>query len=185
MLIISTMLKYVKELFNMPLQIPTAKCGECNEIKYLTEFYLFKNKRNKRCKDCIRAYQVHYNSSNKEAIQAYRKSHYQVNRIKMINKVLAHAKKNPEIYRIRAMARHAARLQRTPKWLTLKQLDTIKNFYIKANYLTKKYKRKYEVDHIVPLQGKNVSGLHVPWNLRIATKSENCSKSNKYPLKVA
>ena len=35
----------------------------------------------------------------------------------------------------------------------------------------------FEVDHIIPLHGNNVSGLHVPWNLKVIFKTVNRAKS--------
>ena len=73
-------------------------------------------------------------------------------------------------------------LQRTPKWLTLDDHRQIKDLYELARLLSSTTCTPHHVDHIIPLQGENVSGLHCPSNLRVITASENCRKSNKFDL---
>lgn len=67
------------------------------------------------------------------------------------------------------MKRHAQKLKAIPKWADLK---AIREFY-------KKCPEGYHVDHIVPLQGKTVSGFHVLENLQYLPAKENLSKGNK------
>ena len=64
----------------------------------------------------------------------------------------------------------AAKMNRIPKWADLK---AIQQFYYNCP-------EGYEVDHIVPLNGENVSGLHVLSNLQYLTKVDNIKKGNTW-----
>jgi hypothetical protein len=71
--------------------------------------------------------------------------------------------------------RQAKKLQATPKWADHKAMQA---FYKQARELTLAG-TPHEVDHIVPLQGVNVCGLHVPANLQVLPRTANRSKANK------
>ena len=64
----------------------------------------------------------------------------------------------------------------TPLWANKKAIKEIYEICIKT---TKTTGIKHEVDHIIPLRGEFVSGLHVEWNLQVIKATENRSKSNK------
>ena len=68
--------------------------------------------------------------------------------------------------------------ERTPKWLTKADLFEIECIYKYCGAL-RNVGLKYEVDHIIPLAGKNASGLHVPTNLQVISQFDNRSKANK------
>ena len=69
--------------------------------------------------------------------------------------------------------RRAKERKATPSWLTKEQTEAIRAVYEEAERLTRETGVPHQVDHIVPLSGKTVSGLHVPWNLRAIPAEEN------------
>jgi hypothetical protein len=81
-----------------------------------------------------------------------------------------------------AAKRRAVKLEATPKWLTTEMLTEIETIYFNAQGLTELTGIDFHIDHRVPLQGEEILGLHVPWNLQILTQHENCSKSNRYEM---
>jgi hypothetical protein len=78
--------------------------------------------------------------------------------------------------------RHAAELQRTPPWLTDDDCWMMQQAYEIAAKRTKQFGFAWHVDHIIPLQGKRVSGLHVPLNLQVIPGVENMRKLNKFEV---
>lgn len=85
------------------------------------------------------------------------------------------ARDNKHRIAAKAARRRAGKLQATPPWVDHVEIG---KFYVEARRLTLETGIIHEVDHIHPLQGRNLCGLHVPWNLQILTKSENSRKRN-------
>jgi hypothetical protein len=103
------------------------------------------------------AYLRNYNAKNKNKRSAWNRA----NR----HKKLANQRK-----------RHGA--YRRPAWA---DLDRIAIVYATAKQMQLELGVKLHVDHVYPLQGKTVSGLHVHENLQILPASVNCSKQNRMP----
>jgi hypothetical protein len=79
---------------------------------------------------------------------------------------------NKDNTRLKSANERAVRLQRLPVWANR---EAIKEFYLCCP-------EGYHVDHIIPLRGKIVSGLHVIENLQYLTATENMNKSNTFAL---
>mgnify|MGYP000079246860 len=89
----------------------------------------------------------------------------------------AYRQANPDKCSATTAKRRSAKLERTVPWADLVSIQAI---YSEAKRLTETTGVKHHVDHVIPLQGELVSGLHVESNLQVLTAQENCSKSNKF-----
>lgn len=146
-----------------------------------------RRKSNRECTECasiyMKAYSARRYQENIESERAKRRQHYLANRQDYID--AARRNEAPYIrktegirnkslqpgYGAAMQAKYqASKAQRTPAWA---DLTAIEQFYNDCP-------EGYEVDHIVPLNGRYVSGLHVLENLQYLTRSENASKGNRY-----
>lgn len=89
----------------------------------------------------------------------------------------ARAAANPAKIAAIAAARRAMKDQRTPTWADLKKIEQI---YAEAKVMSTMMEEPWHVDHVIPLRGKNVSGLHVHQNLQLLPGAENVRKSNQF-----
>lgn len=90
-----------------------------------------------------------------------------------VNRTNYAANQDREIQKVINRQKHIKRA--TPTWA---DMDAIAEVYIKARRLTRATGTEHHVDHIVPLRGRTVNGLHTAENLQIITGRENRMKSN-------
>jgi len=161
-------------------EISRKLCNKCKVSLSTASFYKDSSKEDKLrtvCKECTKSQLKTYYKKNTEKWTEYnikKSSEYR----KCITKLWQQRNKSKCAFY--TSQRRALLLKATPSWLSEEHLNLILIEYDLAAWCTKVTQQKYEVDHIVPLQGKTVCGLHVPWNLQVLPKIDNIKKSNKY-----
>ncbi len=187
----------------------TKLCHRCEETKSVVEFHRDASKDDglhtlcKTCKEVAqkkwrmankdnrKVYQKKYRADNRESLLEGKKQWYSENKERHLANATSWAKNNQEAIKIirsryrkntlgahnaRANKRRAIKLAAVPDWLTKSHLVEIEYMYMYNQIMP----GNWHVDHIVPLQGKDVCGLHTPENLQILSAKDNLMKSNKF-----
>lgn len=109
-----------------------------------------------------------------------RKRWRQNNRARDLANEHARRRRNPQKF-IEYQKTRSERVKRaTPSWLSEEHQYQMILVYEERDNRNLEGDTVWEVDHVVPIQGKKVCGLHVPWNLQVSPRSENRSKSNYF-----
>jgi hypothetical protein len=168
-------------------------CSKCDQLKEETAFHVriasadglaFK------CKDCVNQYSrawrlenpdahKQWYQSNKESKSKYWATWYQNNQDRKSASYKKWVARNKHKKNTLVSKRVAARKSAVASWI---DFDAVRKIYSEALRMTELTGIRHEVDHIVPLQGKLVSGLHWEGNLQVITKTENARKANSFDV---
>ena len=173
-------------------------CTNCNTEQESPMFYKDISKKDGLhpwCKNCWKTRSKIYYEKNKSRIAKIQQKYFNNNKDKILilskerakrkywedpikarARVLAYVAANPLKNTMRAAANRAALLRATPPWFNSKQVQDVYE-------LAKEFREagiNVHVDHIVPLKGRTVCGLHVFQNLRVCLADVNIKKNNKF-----
>lgn len=123
------------------------------------------------CLECQNNLFRNYRKSRKDNLNANSKLWREANLERQKELTRTWLKANKDAVNAYCAARRAAKKNATPFWADLKAIAAV---------YTEAAQKGLSVDHIVPLQGRNVCGLHVHWNLQLLTFAENASKGNRF-----
>lgn len=185
-------------------------CRRCGETKPLTEFPMCRGRPRARCKPCHTRDACEWQAKNRDKATAngrrWRERHppppakfppaksdeerlerrrearrrwLVAHPDKMQHCRTAWAEANKPRLRASVRRRQARRRNATPKWA---DKTAILSFYVRAEMLTQQTGIPHEVDHIIPLQGRNVCGLHWEANLQVLPRRTNRVKHNRFEV---
>jgi hypothetical protein len=178
--------------------LPEAKaCTNCKIEKPLSDFPPNKAKvdgRQSRCRECgrewaaqwrrkkpeeARAISQRYDAANREIrgeksrLRHHRNKHIPAKQKRAVERATAWARENPDRAKVHKENHRAAKLRALPSWASRIEIEAI---YRTARLLGP----DFHVDHIVPLQGDTVCGLHCEANLQIIPSDVNIAKRNRH-----
>lgn len=189
--------------------MPLKTCNKCQCEKDTSAFYA-----NKRMKDglntfCIechkadnvarkllrrsddafkqeeRAYKAKYRQRTTEKRALYMKEWRSKNAEYTYQYAKQYRQDNKAFINFLSQNRKLAMMQRTPLWLGVEEMWMIEEAYQLAALRTKLFGFAWHVDHVIPLRGKTVSGLHTPQNLSVIPGTANMQKTNKFEVEYA
>lgn len=185
--------------------VDTKRCAKCGLDKPLCDFPLCKGKPRARCKPCHSQDASAWAKANSDRYKARLKKWQQENRQpafmgpplprhiliarhreaseawreanpeKMKDARRAYYRANPHVQAEVTRRRQARQIQATPAWANVQAMQA---YYAEAKRLEGETGIRHEVDHIIPLQGKIVCGLHCEANLQVLPMTQNRRKSN-------
>lgn len=163
-------------------------CSKCKVIKPFTDFYKSSSSKTglqANCKSCKAKENLarYHDKLSGDVELIFRKRVYDASRrqeksteLRAFDRERSKTPKRIASKRDWSRKRKLIVKQQTPAWADQK---SIKQIYESCVIMSKKFNVDFEVDHIIPLRGKNVCGLHVESNLQLLEKSLNLSKRNK------
>jgi hypothetical protein len=156
-----------------------SKCSQCYyEDKKLAIQMGLKEKEHKVKSDKV------YREKNRKEIQLTQAIWLENNKDKVAITSKRTKLKNIDNINAQTAKRRACKLQRIPSWATETDKWMIREIHALALLRTKLTGVKWHVDHIIPLQGELVSGLHTPFNMQVIPATENIIKGNKFEVQL-
>ena len=139
----------------------------------------------RNCAGCDKLHKDLYRARHPEKSREIKKAGYYKYRDKHLAKRKRYVEKNRAKVNALAKAYKVRKKNRIPIWVDKAHMWLIKEVYELAQIRTKQFGYPWHVDHIIPLQGDLVSGLHVIKNLRVIPGVDNIKKKNKYEIENA